>query len=81
MVLNQPFRATEVVVGFWTSPDEMTEPWYFIADAVRYRAIGGGYWSLGLELKEFANVDHGAEIAKLRSRAERLFPAEPVLAY
>jgi hypothetical protein len=48
LVLPQPFRAEQVVLGFWL--ELMPE---FILGKVRQNAsLGGGFWQLGVELTE-----------------------------
>ena len=72
LVLNQPFRADTVVVGYWIACDAMCEPWFFIGDIRRNQAIGGGFWAVGIELAEFANSDHVESLAELKPLAAKL---------
>jgi hypothetical protein len=74
LVLNQPFRAKHVVLGYWIGSDEMHEPWFFFGEVLRNQAIGGGFWSVGIELKEFANDDHQKALRPLKDAASRLLP-------
>lgn len=48
IVLPQPFRAEQVVIGFWL--DARPE---FVLGRIRQNVpLGGGYWQLGVELTE-----------------------------
>lgn len=48
LVLPQPFRTDQVVIGFWL--DDRPE---FLVGRVRQNVpLGGGYWQLGVELTE-----------------------------
>ena len=72
LILSQPFRADAVVVGYWVASDEISEPWFFLGNIRRNQAIGGGFWKLGIELAEFANLDSIDALAVLKPLAERL---------
>jgi hypothetical protein len=74
LVLAQPFRADRVVLGYWVRSDEMREPWFFLGDVRRNQPIGGGFWAVGIELKEFANTDYQAVLADLKAAAGKLLP-------
>jgi hypothetical protein len=74
LILSQPFRAKQVVVGYWISEDEMSEPWFFLADIRRNQAIGGRFWVLGVELIEFANIDQKDALAAMKVAAADLLP-------
>lgn len=74
LVLNQPFRAESVVLGYWMDSDEMREPWFFLGEIRRNQPIGGGFWAVGIELTEFANTDHKETLANLRGAAANLLP-------
>ena len=76
LILNQPFDASEVMLGFWMDDDEMTEPWFFNATSRRCAPIGGGFWTLGVELDEFANTHLGSKLQALEALAAELLPAE-----
>lgn len=79
LILTQEFHAEEVLLGFWVSHAEMEEPWFFVGTPRRCCAVGGGFWTLGVELREFATENHAREVAPLRKIAEKLLPpCEPV---
>ena len=48
LVLHQPFRADQVVVGFWGDG----EPDFLLGKVRQNVPLGGGFWQLGLELTE-----------------------------
>ena len=79
LVLPQPFRAEEVLLGFWLEEAVMEQPWFFLGRAQSLRRIGGGYWTLGVQLTEYKGAGCRGELAPLRSWVERLQP-EPALA-
>jgi len=72
LVLNQPFHADAVVVGYWISRDAMCEPWFFVGDIRRNQAIGGGFWAVGIELAEFANPNYVETLAVLKPLTAKL---------
>ncbi len=78
LLLNQPFRADTVVVGYWIASDEMSEPWFFLGNVHRNQAIGGGFWEAGIELTGFANTNYAEALAVLKPLAAKLLPpAQP----
>lgn len=77
LVMHQPYRCCEVVVGFWVPSSDIEEPWYFLGQSHRNVSIGGGFWTLGVELKEFANSEHRTRLKPLARFAERLLPVTP----
>lgn len=72
LILTEPFNAEQVLLGFWIDRQKMSEPWFFYATARRCAAVGGGYWTLGVELDEFANLNLGRSAESLVSLAEEL---------
>jgi hypothetical protein len=72
IVLTQPFRAETVAVGYWIGSDQMREPSFFLGEVRRNQPIGGGFWTVGVELTEFANTDHRDALADLRESASKL---------
>lgn len=74
LVLHQPFRTGAVVIGFWLPQQGMCEPWFFFGNIHRNQAIGGGFWTLGIELIEFASPDYAETLAVLKGVAAKLAP-------
>ena len=72
VVLNQPFHADAVVVGYWISPDAMSEPYFFLGNIHRNQPIGGGFWAVGIEITEFANTNYNETLAVLKPLAAKL---------
>ncbi len=78
LILSQPFRADAVVVGYWITSDEICEPWFFLGNIRRNQAIGGGFWTVGIELVEFANPNYTDPLAALNPLASQLCAPDPV---
>lgn len=76
LILNQPIRCETVVLGYWVRRSKMPEPAYFLGLAKRLQSIGGGFWTLGVELTEFANPSYGRQLAPMHRCAECLLPPE-----
>jgi hypothetical protein len=74
LIMSQPFRAGEVIVGFWLNVEEMDEPWYFLGTSQRLQKVGGGYWTLGIEFSEFVGPARARQLASLTARAQQLRP-------
>lgn len=80
LLLNQPTRFEQVVLGYWTCSDQMPEPMFLLGDVRRNQPIGGGFWVLGVELTQLASNEYRYELRQLRVAAARLLPpAEPSL--
>jgi hypothetical protein len=76
LVLPQPFRAAEAVVGFWPATPHLTPSQSspcFAVGAVRQNVeIGGGFWQLGVYLKDaIIAPDH---LKRLTPLAAHLLP-------
>ena len=78
LVLPQPFRAEEVLIGFWLEPAVMEQPWFFLGRAQSLRRIGGGYWTLGVQLTEYLGAGCRGDLTPLRTWVQQLQP-EPAL--
>jgi hypothetical protein len=72
VVLTAPFQAGEVLLGFRLPTEAMPEPWFFLGSTQGQRPIGGGFWTLGIKLREFASAGYDAQIAPLFPLAEHL---------
>jgi hypothetical protein len=70
LVLPQPFRAEQVVIGFWSEAHT-----YFVSGYVRQNVpLGGGFWQLGVELAALVAVSEHPDIERLVPFAVRLDP-------
>jgi hypothetical protein len=85
LVLHQPFRAEQVVVGIWSN-----EQAHFVAARVRQSVpLGGGFWQIGLEATELLPTAQFPDLIRLLPWAARLdrsvpceaTPQEPVGAF
>ena len=74
LVLTEPFHADDVVLGFWVDAAQMSDPWFFLGKTRRCSPMGGGFWTLGVELSEFANSRFMKEVEPLRPTASKLLP-------
>lgn len=74
LVLSHPLRAETLVLGFWVTADDSEGPWFFFGTPRRTAPIGGGYWTLGVELTEFANPEYGEFLEPLLPLARKLLP-------
>lgn len=69
IVLPQPFRTDQVLVGLWL--DEMC---YAQGVARQNVALGGGFWQLGVELQRTVDAGDYPELEQLAPLAARLLP-------
>jgi hypothetical protein len=76
LLMQQPYNAKDVVVAFRPAEAETDEPWFFLGTCRRNKAIGGGFWVLGVELREFLNDTHSIKIDGLLPFTEQLIPQD-----
>lgn len=74
LIAHHPFPAREVVLAYWLSIDDAHEPWFFQGTVQRQDAIGGGFWTIGVELAEFMNERRRHEMEPLLPLAHKLRP-------
>jgi hypothetical protein len=74
LIANHPLPAREVVLAYWLATDDAHEPWFFRGTIQRENAIGGGFWSVGIELVEFMNENRRRDIEPLMPLAHKLIP-------
>ncbi len=74
LVMYKPYDGDEVVLAFWIPAIDMEEPWYFLGRVQRNQPLGGGFWTLGVTLHEFANDEHRAALQSLVPLVEGLAP-------
>ena len=74
LLLGMPIDVDEVVIGFWLPDENMHAPWFFVGQPHYCAPIGGGYWTLGVQLVEFANDKYREELQCLLPLAEKLLP-------
>jgi hypothetical protein len=73
LVLHQPLRAEQVVVGIWSNAQA-----HFVSGKVRQTVVlGGGFWQLGVEMTDLLCVAHMRELVRLLPLAARLDPSVP----
>ena len=71
-VITQMPLEGEFIVAFALPETEASEPWYFLGEACRSRAIGGGFWTTGIELSQFVTGTHRRDLAVLQPLAIQL---------
>jgi hypothetical protein len=80
LVLHQPFRAAEVVVGFWPvtahHPASDSSPFFVIGEVRENVALGGGFWQLCLCLSN--TLTDSAQIRRLTPLAAQLVPRKAI---
>jgi hypothetical protein len=78
VILPQPFRCQEVVVGFWLRSSSQVAtgdaPSFCLGQVRQSVQIGGGFWQLGIELTELVNVSDSRELELLVPVAANLLP-------
>ena len=83
LILQQPYRADEVVIGIRPTPSKKHEPLrspqFFVGSIISNTVIGGGFWLMGIQLTESVTPDHSLEFRQLQEFAVRLTP--PVVAH
>ena len=73
LVLHQPFRAEQVVVGMWSNEEA-----HFVSGTVRQSIpLGGGFWQIGVETTELLSAGQTPELTRLLPWAARLDPSVP----
>lgn len=73
LVLHQPLRAEQVVVGIWSHAQA-----HFVSGKVRQsHALGGGFWQIGVETTELLCMGQLPELIRLLPWAARLDPSVP----
>jgi hypothetical protein len=73
LVLHQPLRAEQVVVGIWSNQQA-----HFVLATVRQSGpLGGGFWQIGLEAKELLSPASVPDLTRLMPWAARLDPSVP----
>jgi hypothetical protein len=80
LVLPQPFRSEEVLVGFWPvsphhSPTD-SSPFFAIGEVRQNVNIGGGFWQLGVRLLRI--VSDSATVGRLKPLAAQLLPKSAI---
>lgn len=73
LVLHQPLRAEQIVVGIWSSAQA-----HFVSGKVRQSvALGGGFWQIGMETTKLLSAVDFPELVRLLPWAARLDPSVP----
>jgi hypothetical protein len=78
VTLLHPFRAENIVVCFWLPRGETSDPWFFLGTTRQNVPIGGGFWSLGIELTEKLELSSESGTARLLPLAAELLPPRAI---
>jgi hypothetical protein len=78
LLLVQPFRAKEVLLAFCLEEEVMEEPWFFLGRSQSLRKVGAGFWTLGIQLTEFAGSGCHGKFANLSPLIDQLLPSATV---
>jgi hypothetical protein len=71
LILPQPFRADEFVVGVW-----LESPRFVLGKIRQNTPLGGGFWQLGVELTDLLDSAEAPQIASLVPLASYLVPRD-----
>lgn len=69
LVLHQPLKAEQVVVGFW-----LESPCFILGNVRQNVPLGGGFWQLGVELGALLDPARFPQIQPLLPLTTRLLP-------
>jgi len=70
LVLGQPFKSFEVVVGLW-----LDSPRFVLGEVRQNVPLGGGFWQIGVELTDLLDSVQHPQIQSLMALASRLVPS------
>ena len=70
LVLGQPFKSFEVVVGLW-----LDSPRFVLGEVRQNVPLGGGFWQIGVELTGLLDSVEHPQIQSLMPLASRLVPS------
>ena len=74
LTLAHPHPADDLLLGLWASKEQSAEPWFFLGSVCSATAMGGGFWTIGVALSEYANDDYSEQLLEVRPKAEILLP-------
>jgi hypothetical protein len=75
LVLGQPFKSVEVVVGLW-----LDSPRFVLGEVRQNVPLGGGFWQIGVELTDLLDPAEDPQIQGLLPLATRLVPRAKAVA-
>ncbi|MBI3864356.1 MAG: hypothetical protein HY290_20930 [Planctomycetia bacterium] len=74
VILTQPFRFPHLCLGISTPNDSEASLCFFLGDCKHQAPLGGGFWSLGIELTDCASESCPQKLISLKRLAEGLHP-------
>lgn len=75
LILHHPLSGDQVIIGFWLPAADMEEPWFFRAGRRSACPLGGGFWQIGFELREYMNREWREKLEALQPAARQLVPS------
>lgn len=76
LVLTQPLHADEFVLGFWLHHPAMPEPLYLLGRKRRLEPLGGGFWTMGVDLVDLIHNVGAERLKSLLPLAAKLLPVK-----
>ena len=74
LILPKPFDSAELCLGLMIVEGSTGEPCFFLGTGKHLSPLGGGYWSLGVNLTDCASETCPEKLAALRALAAQLTP-------
>lgn len=78
IITTSELDAREVTIAVWLPADDMVTPYYFRGTVQSCAPMGGPFWQVGIEVKEFLNVEYPKIVESLAPLAEQLIAQEEV---
>jgi len=79
LIVPKAIESAQVCLGVHTPGDE-SDAFFLLGDSKHVAAIGGGFWSLGVELTDFATESCPYKLGRLKKLAAGLRPESMELA-
>lgn len=73
LVLHHPFRSNEKILIVFSVESSLT---YIAAELRQMTPVGGGYWQVGVELREILSPDTIKHVDQLESLTDNLVPRD-----
>jgi hypothetical protein len=80
LILPKPFESRELCLGLMIVEDSTGEPCFFLGTGKHLAPIGGGYWSMGVNLTDCASECCPEKLGSLRALAAQLMPRTQIAA-
>lgn len=74
LILTEPFRHPRVCLAIYIPDDPANKACFFLANCKHLTSIGGGYWTLGIELTDYASDTCPEKLGAFEGLAAHLQP-------